>query len=243
MDGMIFAAGRGTRLGELGASTPKALIEVAGRTMLERTARRLVAAGATRLVVNVHHHADAIERFLATHDLGAEVRVSREEAEPLETGGGLLHARPHFRGDRPVLAHNVDVLLDAELDALAAAHAASGALATLAVQARETQRYLLFDDVGLVGRENRGTGERTEVRPARGEVRALAFAGVHACEPAFFGLVTERGVFPIVTAWLRLAAEGHAIRPWLVAEGSWFEIGTPERLAAVRAYLAARPGA
>lgn len=237
---MIFAAGRGTRLGDLGASTPKALIEIAGRTMLERTAARLVAAGATRLVVNVHHHADAIERFLATHDLGAEVRVSREEAAPLETGGGLLHAREHFRGDRPVMAHNVDVICDTDLRALATAHAASGALATLAVEPRETQRYLLFDGAGLLGRENRGTGERAEVRPARGEVRALAFAGIHACEPAFFGLVSERGVFPIVAAWLRLAAEGHAIRPWLVPPGSWFEVGTPERLAAVRARFEAR---
>lgn len=241
VDGMIFAAGRGTRLGELGARTPKALIELAGRTMLEHTARRLVAAGVTRLVVNVHHHAEAIERFLGTHDLGAEVRVSREADELLETGGGLLHARPHFRGDRPVLAHNVDVLCDANLSALLAAHATGGALATLAVQSRETQRYLLFDDAGLFGREHRGTGERTEVRPPRGEVRALAFAGVHVCEPAFFGLVTERGAFPIVAAWLRLAAEGHAIRPWLVPEGCWFEIGSPERLAAARAHLEARP--
>lgn len=242
MDGMIFAAGRGTRLGELGAGTPKALIEVAGRTLLEWTARRLVAAGATRLVVNVHHHADAIEAFLASHDLGAEVRVSREEAEPLETGGGLLHARPHFRGDRPVLAHNVDVICDTDLGALAAAHAATGALATLAVEPRETQRYLLFDDAGLLGRENRRTGERTEVRPARGEVRALAFAGIHVCEPALPGLLTERGVFPIVAAWLRLAAGGHAIRPWLVPPGCWFEVGTPERLAAVRAHFERRPG-
>lgn len=240
---MIFAAGRGTRLGELGANTPKALIEIAGRTMLEHTAARLVAAGATRLVVNVHHHAHAIERFLATHDLGAEVQVSREEAEPLETGGGLLHARAHFRGDRPVLAHNVDVLCDTDLAALVATHAASGALATLAVEARETRRYLLFDDAGLLGREHRGTGERSEVRAARGEVRALAFAGVHVCEPAFLGLVSERGVFPIVAAWLRLAAEGHAIRPWLVPPGSWFEIGSPERLAAARARFEARPRA
>jgi len=240
---MIFAAGRGTRLGELGESTPKALIEVAGQTMLERTARRLVAAGATRLVVNVHHHAGAIERFLATHDLGAEAHVSREEVEPLETGGGLLHARPRFRGDRPVLAHNVDVICDTDLGVLAAAHAASGALATLAVEARETQRYLLFDDEGLLGRENRRAGERTEVRPARGEVRALAFAGVHVCGPALLELVTERGVFPIVTVWLRLAAEGHAIRPWVVPPGSWFEIGSPERLAAARTHFEARPGA
>jgi len=55
---MIFAAGRGTRLGALGENIPKALIEIGDLTMLERTARSLVAAGAQRIVVNVHHHAD-----------------------------------------------------------------------------------------------------------------------------------------------------------------------------------------
>lgn len=238
---MIFAAGRGTRLGELGQTTPKALIEVAGATMLERTARRLVAAGADRLVVNVHHHAESIEHFLATHDLGAEVRISREREQPLETGGGLWHAREHFRGDRTVLAHNVDVICEADLNALVAEHESSGALATLAMQARDTQRYLLFDDDGLFGRENRKTGERTEVRPPRGAVRPLAFAGLHACAPRFFDLVTERGVFPIVEVWLRLASLGHAIRPWIVPEGAWLEIGNPERLAAVRERFDTRP--
>lgn len=237
---MIFAAGRGTRLGELGASTPKALLELAGVTMLERTAHALVAAGADRLVVNVHHHAGAIEAFLAAHDLGVEVRVSREVAEPLETGGGLLHARAHFRGDRAVLAHNVDVVCDTDLRPLVAAHAAGSALVTLAVQARDTQRFLLFDDAGLCGRENRRTGQRTEVRAPRGEVRSLAFAGIHACAPALFDLVSERGVFPIVDVWLRLAAAGHLIRPWLVPAGAWFEVGSPERLAVARARFEAR---
>ena len=126
-------------------------------------------------------------------------------------------------------------------DLLVREHEASGALATLAMQARDTQRYLLFDDDGLFGRENRKTGERTEVRAPRGEVRPLAFAGIHACAPRFFDLVTERGVFPIVEVWLRLAGLGHAIRPWIVPEGAWLEIGNPDRLAAVRERFEAKP--
>ena len=237
LDGMILAAGRGTRLGELGQTTPKALIEVGGITMLERTARKLVASGATRLIVNVHHHADAIERFLAAHDLGADVRVSREPVEPLETGGGLYAAREHFRLDRPILVHNVDVVFEADLAALVSAHATGGALATLAVQERETQRYLLFDEHGLFGRDHRKSGVVTRVRAPHGEVRALAFAGLHVCSPEWFALVSERGVFAIVDVWLRQAAEGHAIRPWIVPPGAWLEIGNPDRLAAVRAHF------
>ena len=234
---MIFAAGRGTRLGALGESTPKALIEIAGQTMLERTARRLAAAGADRIVVNVHHHADAIERFVAAHDLGAGIRVSREHERPLETGGGLLNARDLFRRDGTILLHNVDVICDADLRALEDAHRRSGALATLAVQERETRRYLLFDDDGLFGREDQDRGTRLEARPPRGEVRRLAFAGIHACSPELLDLITERGAFPIVDVYLRLAAAGHTIAPWRTTGSLWLEIGSLERLQAARARL------
>jgi NDP-sugar pyrophosphorylase family protein len=240
---MIFAAGRGTRLGALGESTPKALLSIGGRTLLERVAASLVAAGADRIVVNVHHHADRIERFLAEHDLGAEMRVSREPEGPLETGGGLRHAHGLFRGDDVLLLHNVDVLCDADLGALAAAQRAGGALATLAVNERETARYLLFDDDGLFGREDRRDGSRCETRPPRGTVRALAFAGIHACAPELPGLITERGVVPIVDVYLRLAAAGHVLRPWRLANERWLEVGNPERLAAARRQLEGRPPA
>jgi NDP-sugar pyrophosphorylase family protein len=234
---MIFAAGRGTRLGAIGRSTPKALIEIAGQTMLERTVRRLVAAGADRIVVNVHHQADRIARFVAEHDLGAEILVSREPERPLETGGGLMHAGALFRRDAPILLHNVDVISDADLRALLAAHQQTGALATLAVNERETSRYLLFDEAGLFGREDRRNGLRLEGRPPCGEARTLAFAGIHVCSPRLLDLVSERGVFPIMDAYLRLAAEGHTIAPWLLQGGLWLEIGNVERLEAARALL------
>jgi NDP-sugar pyrophosphorylase family protein len=237
MNGMIFAAGRGTRLGALGESCPKALIEIGGQTMLERTVRALVAAGADRIVVNVHHHADAIERFLATHDLGAGILVSREDEQPLETGGGLLHARDLLRRDDPVLMHNVDVICETDLTPLVDGLERSGALARLAVQERETQRYLLFDDQGLCGREDRRSATRSHARAPRGAVRALAFAGVHACAPGLLDRITERGIFTIVEVYLRLAAEGHVIQPWLVPAGRWMEVGNPERLAEARARL------
>ena len=234
---MIFAAGLGTRLGPLGQSTPKALIEIAGRTMLERTAARLVAAGVTRIVVNAHHHADRIERFIAEHDLGAEVLVSREPERPLETGGGLLRALSLFHRDDTILLHNVDVIGSAGLDPLVAAQRSSDALAALAVNERETARYLLFDDTGLFGREDRRNRLRREVRPPRGTVRALAFAGIHACAPRLLDLITERGVFPIVDVYLRLAAEGHVIVPCVLEDDQWLEFGNLERLEAARARL------
>jgi MurNAc alpha-1-phosphate uridylyltransferase len=240
---MIFAAGLGTRLGPLGQATPKALIEIAGRTMLERTAARLVEAGATRIVLNTHHHAERIERFVAGHDLGAEVLLSHEPGTPLETGGGLLHARDLLRRDDTILLHNVDVICGVSLRPLAATHGSSAALATLVVSERETARYLLFDDAGLFGREDRRDGTRHEARPPHGPVRSLAFAGIHACSPRLLGLISERGTFPLVDVYLRLAAGGHVIAPWLLDVEQWLEIGSIERLQLARARLEGIPPA
>ncbi len=98
---------------------------------------------------------------------------------------------------------------------------------------RETQRYLLFDDDGLCGREDLRRGLVQECRAARGAVRRLAFAGIHACSPELLDRIEERGVFPITDVYVRLAAAGHAIRPWML-DGRWLEIGSAERLAEAR---------
>ncbi len=115
---MIFAAGLGTRLRPLTDETPKALVEVGGDPLLEHVATRLVEAGVERLVVNVHPFADRIRRFVRERaDFGVEVAISEEPERPLETGGGLRHARTLLRGEGPILLHNVDVLTDLPMEA------------------------------------------------------------------------------------------------------------------------------
>lgn len=239
---MLFAAGLGTRLRPLTDRVPKALVEVGGVPMLERVARSLVAAGADRLVINAHHHAEQIERFVAERGgWGVEVDVVREEREPLETGGGLLHAAPFLRRDGPFFAHNADVVTDLPLREMYAAHRESGALATLAVMERPTTRRLLFDDQGLLGRTDELRGLDLRSRPAEGEVRALAFAGVHVISPDVFTRITERGVFSILDPYLRLAGEGERILPFRVDGALWLDIGRPEQLEAANRTLSARP--
>jgi len=233
---MIFAAGLGTRLGAIGHDTPKALIEVGGKTMLERTVRRVVEAGADRVVVNLHHQADRVRAFVDENNFGVELHLSFEPERPLETGGGLWHARRLFRGDSPILLHNVDVITDADLGLLVSAHQRSGALAALAVGEREASRYLWFDESGLFGREDRRRGlERSESRPPCGAVRRWAFAGIQVCSPELLERITERGVFSIMQTYLRLAAAGARIEPWILTDALWLEIGNPERLEAARA--------
>lgn len=235
-DGMVLAAGFGRRLRPLTDEIPKALVRVGGLTQLERTLRALESAGAERIVVNTHHHARQIEASIAEREGRAELRVSREEPRPLETGGGLLHAhaRGLFRGDRPILVHNVDVITSIDLVALVDGHRRSGALATLAVQERAASRYLLFDDEGLQGRLDVRSGMREEARPQAGPLRRLAFSGVQVVAPDLLGRISEEGVFSIIDVYLRLAAGGAAVLGRDVGNAEWWEVGTPARLAVAR---------
>jgi N-acetyl-alpha-D-muramate 1-phosphate uridylyltransferase len=241
MDALLLAAGLGTRLRPLTDHTPKALVDVAGSPILARVARRLVEAGADRLIVNVHHLGHVIEAYLAKRGgLGVETVVSREDPGPLETGGALVAAEPHFRKDAPFFLHNADILTDLPLRELYDAHLAATPLATLAVMERATSRYLLFDELGLLGRVDEKKNVEERVREPRGALRRLAFAGVHVVSPRIFGLLTERGAFSILVPYLRLAAAGERILPHRVDGSQWLDIGKPEQLeAARRAYAEA----
>jgi NDP-sugar pyrophosphorylase family protein len=233
---MILAAGLGTRLRPLTDHTPKALIEVGGVSILERIARRLVEAGADRLIVNVHRHADRIEAHLDGLGLDVEVLVSRETEQPLETGGGLLHAAPLFRREAPFFLHNGDIVTAIDLGALHRAHGPDR-LATLAVGRRDTTRFLLFDDEGLCGWENDATGEGLRCREEVGGLVRWPFAGIHVISPRIFERITETGAFSILDVYLRLAAEGERIVPWDAGHALWLEIGSPARLEAARRAL------
>lgn len=240
MDAMILAAGRGSRLGELGARTPKALLRVGGTTLLERTLARLASAGADRIIVNVHHHADRIEAVLvelAPRFERTDILVSSEPDQPLETGGGLVHAAPLFRRDAPFFLHNVDVVSDCDLQSLYEAHGRQDCLATLAVHERRATRELLFDAVGLLGRWDLRTGRKQVGRPPAGPVLHRAFTGIHVISPRIFEHLEPAGAFSIIDAYLRLVERGHVVRPHDISGSMWLEVGTPERLEAARRAL------
>lgn len=243
VDAMLFAAGLGTRLRPLTDEIPKALVPVGGVPMLERVARRVIEAGADRIVVNAHHHADQLLDFIRSRDdFGVDLRVSVEEGEPLETGGGLKRAYElgHFRGDRPIIVHNTDVLTDFPLREMIAAHESGGALATLAAMDRGKSRALIFDDRGLCGAVGRD-GDVSRAREPVGEMVHLGFCGVHAASPELLPRISEVGVFSIVWSWLRLAGEGARIVPHRIDDWSWIDIGSHDRLAEAEALLAAAP--
>jgi MurNAc alpha-1-phosphate uridylyltransferase len=241
MEAMILAAGLGTRLGPLTDAVPKALIAVSGRPLLAHVMDRLVAAGATRLIVNTSRHGDQITAYLAEHaPPEVEILLSHEPDGPYDTGGGFLAAARLFRREGPILLHAVDVLSRIPLEALLAGHrlarerlgggGGSRVVATLAVQDRPASRRLLFDDQGLMGWEHRGTGGLRRVREPVGAVRDFAFAGVHVVEPEILDLAERAGVFPIRELYLDLAARGYRTLPADVSAHAWQDVGTPERL-------------
>src|SRR5690242_13780584 len=158
MKAMILAAGLGTRLRPLTNDRPKALVELAGRTLLEITLARLRAFGIQEVIINVHHFAEKVVDYLqANKNFGMRIEISREEVL-LDTGGGLKKAAWFFLEDaisrsEPFILHNVDVISTINLVKMVEAHQASDALATLAVQKRESSRQVLFDEhLQLCGR-------------------------------------------------------------------------------------------
>lgn len=194
MKAMIFAAGLGTRLKPLTDTMPKALVPVGGKPLLELLLRKLVAAGFTEVVINVHHFAQQIVRFVEEHDgFGAQVRFSDESACLLDTGGGLRKAMPLLLegndGDTPFLVHNVDILSNVDLAGFG--RKGSDASALLLVSERRTQRYLLFDGENrLVGWTHTGTGQVKSPYPELdvAACRKYAFAGIHTFSPRLFPL-------------------------------------------------------
>lgn len=240
MKAMILAAGLGTRLRPLTDDRPKALVEIDGRTLLEIALRRLRMFGIREVIVNVHHFADkVIECLHANGNFGMDVAVSREEIL-LDTGGGLKRAAYFFSGniDEPFILHNVDVLSTIDLGKMVRFHNEKRGLATLAVQERKTSRYLLFDgSAELCGRRAGENGAVELVRPVISP-SALAFAGVHIVSPRIFSMFGDEVVFPIVPAYLKVAAQGEKIFAHRADEYYWRDLGRPESIAQARTDIA-----
>ena len=216
MEGFILAAGLGTRLRPLTDDRPKALVEVDGVTLLERTIRRLESAGINHIVINVHHFADKVIDFVNTHTWQARTDISDERDLLLDTGGALKHAAPLFSGREEVFVHNVDILSDIDLQAVERHHRSEGNLVTLCVSRRKTKRLLAFDERGLlVGRADEG----------------LAFSGISIVSPELFALLPEADrPYPVIDEYIRLSQAGHRIGAYLHDPAHWLDVGKPETL-------------
>lgn len=238
MKAMILAAGLGSRLRPLTDDTPKALLKVAGKPLLCWAIEKLAAAGVAEIIVNVHHHADKIERFLAGNPY-PEIRffISDERAELLDTGGALKKAEHFFATKEDFFLYNADVLTALDLSEMLDIHRKNRALATLAVAGRNTQRYFLFDEKNVLhGWTNIKTGETLPENLNVSPYKKLAFSGIHIIKAELLSLIDKTGAFSIVPEYLRIA-ENHLIMGFEHSAALWLDAGKPETFPKAEAFV------
>lgn len=226
---MILAAGLGTRLKPFTDKHPKALVEINGKTILQRNIEYLSHYGIKKIIVNVHHFANQIIGYLDENNgFGSEVSISDETNEVLETGGGLKKAA-WFLNDNthPFVVINVDILTDMNLDEMIRLHHQANPVATLAITTRSTSRYFLFDENNhLCGWENIKTGEQKISKKSNQYIRK-AFSGIHIISPEIFSLIKFTGKFSMVDVYLELA-KTHTITSFDHSGSKLIDVGKPE---------------
>ncbi len=236
MKAMIFAAGLGTRLGDLTRDRPKALVDVNGRSALRLAVEKLADAGFDDLIVNIHHHPalmrEEIERLRSD---GFRITISDETALLLDTGGGLFNARSFF-GEVPFICYNVDIFTDLDISDLYQKHLDSGALATLAVRHRPGNRFFLVERSGRIrGWRNVASKEEIITVNSSKGLEEIAFSGIHVLSPEILEMMPE-GIYTMTSVYLLLAGR-HRIMTYLHDQGYWFDCGTPQNLKKIRKQL------
>ncbi len=217
MMAMVLAAGRGERMRPLTESRPKALLEVAGRPLIEHHLESLKAAGIDNVVVNLGWHGEQIaERIGSGAAWGLTVAYSPEGDNILETGGGIHRALPLLGAD-PFLVVNADVFTDMPMP-----HAlADDALGHLVLV--PTPEHKAAGDFDL-----------NDGYIAVAEAPRLTFSGVAVYRPEFF-TDCEPGRFPLAPMLKDAANDGRLTGE--LYEGLWVDVGTPERLEALNRSL------
>lgn len=233
----VLAAGLGSRLKVLTTDRPKALLEIAGKSLIARLLEKLALNRYTHVVVNVHHHATQLKDHLASYDYGLHILISDESLQLMDTGGAVLQALPLFPENATVLIHNVDILHNFDLHRLAMQFERRNAMAALVVRNRPSSRKLIFDkEMRLSGWEDQSKGLRHNVfgDAIFGETR-FAFSGIHFVRPALFkGL--EIKPCSIIDLYLKLATH-HPIVGITENGGWWFDLGKAEEVENIEEFI------
>jgi NDP-sugar pyrophosphorylase family protein len=248
MKAMIFAAGLGTRLKPLTDNMPKALVPLAGKTLLQWQIERLKSAGITDIVVNVHHFPDMIIDYLKEHhNFGCNIQVSDERDMLLETGGGLRKAMrllgDEAKGDG-ILVCNVDILSNIDIPTLLQTYN-SEEMGIVVVSERKTQRYLLFDEKNrLCGWTNVATGEikGDEAMRRKGDeaIKRLAFSGMQVLNPRIFecmdAVVEQKGEkFSLIDLYLNIA-DKEVLRAYVPEDYRMMDVGKIDQISEAEAF-------
>lgn len=231
MKAFILAAGLGTRLKPFTEHHPKALVEINGKPLLQRTLEQLKQNGVLHFVINVHHFADQIIDFLESNQyFGTQIEISDERESLLDTGGAILKARHFLENEPDFLLHNVDILSTMDYSKMIENHLSTKALVTLAVRKRISDRNFLFDHkLHLCGWKNNKTKEELISHPFSEPLVPLAFSGIHILRTEIFNHIRQLGKFSIVETYLDLS-ENFDIRGFRHDDDLWLDVGKPAQL-------------
>lgn len=239
MKAMILAAGIGSRLGHLTEYQPKALVPVAGTPIIARVVKQLKLAGVTGVAINLYHFPEQISDYFAANDnFGLDIRFYVEQ-ELLDTGGGLYNAREYFKGEQTILVHNADVYTDFDLNKLYELQHRSEKkrMATLLVQPKTAGRLLVFDGQGLLGWRNTLNAQEGLVRASDSSL-VCGFCGVQAVRTEVFNFApTDTAKFSLISLYLNAVRAGQVVQREDLQDSNWFDMGSPERLAALEDFL------
>ena len=242
---MILAAGLGTRLRSLTHDKPKALVELNGKPLLQHCIENLTDNGFHHIVINVHHFSEQIIDFVEHHNFDADIQISDERKQLLDTGGGIIKATPLFKDSKAVLVHNVDIISNVNFAYINRQFLDSEDDAWLLTQNRETNRKLLFNaENQLIGWTNKAEGQFKWVKDEKSGVSTgstlldyyeQAFCGLHFFRSDLFAEF-ECKPQSVIDLYLQLAKSKRIIsKP--IQPDYWFDLGKPEQLTAAENFL------
>lgn len=226
---MIYTGGLESSIQPQPGEKPRALLEINREPLLSILIKRIAESGFNEIIINVHHFAARIIKFLKVNDFsGIRIEVSDETDLVLDSGGGLSKVRWFFDDGMPFLLYNLEIISDIDLRKLYQDHCSSGALATLVVRKRESERFLLFDQkMRICGWVNNLTGESVTTGSNDRSKNAYAFSRIQIVSPLLFNLITEKGAFSLVELYLKIAS-GHDIRGYPDNESIWMDLAKKE---------------
>lgn len=243
----ILAAGLGTRLKELTSNTPKALVSINNKPLLEVLLKVLIKQDFNHIVINIHHFGEQIIDYLG--DFSASLRsgrnddilieISDERPLLMDTGGAILQALPYFAQSEAVLVHNVDVLSDVDLKGFYDNFCKSDDAAWLLTQERNSKRKLVFDNQdNFLGRFNNETNEYDGKGVMPNDCKLLSFSGIHLFKPEFFKDFEVKPCY--VFGLYQKIAENHKVTSKMIHPDYWFDLGTQEQLKNAESWLSSK---
>lgn len=240
MKAMILAAGLGTRLKPFTNSTPKALVPILGKPVIEHVILKLKKQGFNEVIINIHHFGDQIIDFIKSKNyFDIRIEFSDERDKLLDTGGAIKKASWFFDADESILIHNTDIISDVNLSAVYDNHIQNKAMATLVVNERKSSRYLFFDEnnnlKGWVNEKSGKTISSSDYNPLKHH--KLAFFGIHVLSG---NAITYMKDFPdkfsIIDFYLSIC-DKNSVHAFLANDNYMVDVGKLESLDRAEEFL------